>query len=361
MKFLTILENAVVKLDSYGFLPEEIEVIKIYLEKMANDSGLCKRAEEIYSLVFESCENVVPSELSENDGLEQGMLFAMVYLVRYECFGEVLEKNKIPSQYAKPAIWHYKNLFKRNYNCYGSYGFCGMYRDGMVQYIKPKTFRLGRLCFEMNRFNGPYEVYKNRLNGSYLPISLEGISYLPCGKQPPKNYVGEVFMPTIIKDKNILKGYSFHSDGTLDFNEIEINLNEYKKVLSIGDNVLSVHIPGEGKLTPESVEESFLMAREFFKKYYPDINFKAFVCSSWLLDTGLSKLMRPGSNVLRFQDKFRIVLSSVNTFALYWNIFEIEEFIPITSLIPKNRFQLEVLNLLNSGEHLYSGNGFILM
>ena len=46
--------------------------------------------------------------------------------------------------------------------------------------------------------------------------------------------------------------------------------------------VLSTHIPRTGPLTPESVDQAFAAASDFFT-YFPEYPTRAFVCQSWLL------------------------------------------------------------------------------
>lgn len=361
MKVKDTLKNIYKDLEKFDFSKEQYSVLFDYGKMLSENDELIEIARNYYKMIFEDKEaSVDAAKLSENDGLEQGMLFAMVYLARCELFGEALEKDGIPKEFANHGIWHYKNLFERNKSCFGSYGFCGMYRNGMIQYVKPKTFTLGRLSFEMNVFHGPYEVYKHKESGKLIPVAAASLHYLENGKQAPKDET-EYFETELFDEGDTIEGYTFNKDGTLNFNRIILNKNEYENVLKNGDNVISVHIPGNDKMTPESVDESFNRAKEFFGKYYADKNFKAFVCSSWLLDTGLKEFLKPESNILKFQNKFTIALSFVNTFALYWNIFGIENFIPYNELEPKNGFQQKILDFIKNGGYLYSGNGFIMI
>ncbi len=53
--------------------------------------------------------------------------------------------------------------------------------------------------------------------------------------------------------------------------------------------VLSTHIPRTGPLTPESVDQAFAAARDFFAAHFPECPIRAFVCSSWLLGPGLER------------------------------------------------------------------------
>ncbi len=73
-----------------------------------------------------------------------------------------------------------------------------------------------------------------------------------------------------------------------------------------GDNVIEVHIPAVGALKPEECEESLRRAREFFKKHFPQYDYKCFTCHSWLLDPTLKEVLSPNSNILRFADMFKI-------------------------------------------------------
>ena len=71
-----------------------------------------------------------------------------------------------------------------------------------------------------------------------------------------------------------------------------------------GDNVLEVHIPAGDRLLPEECKLSFAKARIFFKKHFPEFEFKYITCHSWLLDDELKKYLPEGSNILAFGNMF---------------------------------------------------------
>lgn len=74
-----------------------------------------------------------------------------------------------------------------------------------------------------------------------------------------------------------------------------------------GDKLLNVHIPRGAKLDFEECEKSFVMAQEFFAKYYPDFPNNKFMCHSWLLYSGNKNFMDEDSNILQFQKLFELV------------------------------------------------------
>lgn len=70
---------------------------------------------------------------------------------------------------------------------------------------------------------------------------------------------------------------------------------------------LSVHIPDfSGPMTDEACSASIAQAREFFPRHFPDEHYKYAVCHSWLLDPRLKEYLRPGSNIVRFQERFTL-------------------------------------------------------
>ena len=83
-----------------------------------------------------------------------------------------------------------------------------------------------------------------------------------------------------------------------------------KTRLPAGTPVLNVHIQTGAELKPERVAESIQMARDFFKEVLPGTRFRAMVCYSWLLHSGLQNLLPPGSRILRFAKNFEVISES---------------------------------------------------
>lgn len=78
-------------------------------------------------------------------------------------------------------------------------------------------------------------------------------------------------------------------------------------------HVLSIHIPDFcGPMTPEACDASIAEARRFFATCFPEETVVAGVCNSWLLDPQLKDYLRPESNIVQFQDRFRLVSGGYN-------------------------------------------------
>ena len=71
-----------------------------------------------------------------------------------------------------------------------------------------------------------------------------------------------------------------------------------------GDNVIGVHIQGEGKLDISECKKSIEAAKKFFKEFFPDFKYTIFTCHSWLIDEDLKEFLPESSNILKFGDMF---------------------------------------------------------
>ncbi|WP_062435627.1 acyltransferase domain-containing protein [Herbidospora daliensis] len=73
-----------------------------------------------------------------------------------------------------------------------------------------------------------------------------------------------------------------------------------------GGATLDLHIPETGPLTPEAIDASLDLARDFFPRHFPGETYTAFACGSWLLDPQLAEYLPADSNMVRFQRRFEL-------------------------------------------------------
>ena len=99
-------------------------------------------------------------------------------------------------------------------------------------------------------------------------------------------------------------GYPYDERGFVKKEKITLKKSEWKKILEPGDDVLGVHIPPGGGLSAELVDESFEATKQFLADYFPDFDYKGFVCESWLMDRQLVEMTGEGSNIAKFCKRF---------------------------------------------------------
>ena len=132
-----------------------------------------------------------------------------------------------------------------------------------------------------------------------------------------------------------------------------------EKDIKKGDNVIEVHIPETGPLLKSECEKSVEMAKAFFKKYFPEFEYKCFTCHSWLLDDSLKDLLNANSNILDFQSMFELVekeeSDAILKYVFNWNTTrrKLKKEYAVSSLAQK------VKNEALKGRKFYEAIGFI--
>ncbi len=112
--------------------------------------------------------------------------------------------------------------------------------------------------------------------------------------------------------------------GRLQYEHRPFRAEKYTKAgitINKDDDVLNVHIPSCGPLTPEKRMDSYRRAWKFYHKEFKD-DIVPIGCSSWLLFTGHDDFLPPTSNILGFLHDFDILTSSESeNFSNAWRVF----------------------------------------
>ena len=127
-----------------------------------------------------------------------------------------------------------------------------------------------------------------------------------------------------------------------------------------GTLCLNVHIPDFlGPLSPRACDRSLALAAEFFARHYPDEKYRAGVCHSWLLDAQLKEHLPAESNIVRFQERFRIarVDEEPSDKEPVQFVFGDPE-LSIEALSRRTTVERAVGDHLRAGGHWYIGHGW---
>lgn len=73
-----------------------------------------------------------------------------------------------------------------------------------------------------------------------------------------------------------------------------------------GDVCVNLHVPETGPLAPGAVLESLRAGRSLLRRRFPEERLRVRFCVSWLLDPQLGEYLPASSNILAFQQLFRI-------------------------------------------------------
>ncbi|MEU9914446.1 acyltransferase domain-containing protein [Streptomyces sp. NPDC051001] len=127
-----------------------------------------------------------------------------------------------------------------------------------------------------------------------------------------------------------------------------------------GTPCLDIHIPEFlGPLTPAACDRSVALAREFFALHHPEESYRAAMCHSWLLDPQLKRYLSADSNIVRFQERFRIARRGgepADTEPVQFVFGDPE--LAVAGLPRRTSLERAVGDHLRAGGHWYMGHGW---
>ncbi len=125
------------------------------------------------------------------------------------------------------------------------------------------------------------------------------------------------------------------------------------------DTAIAIHVPRGNSLDINDCLQSIQTAKEFYEKYFPEVNYKCFTCDSWLLDKSLINFIKQDSNIIKFQQLFTEVSTrenySILRFCVAWDATNEN----ITDYSPANPFTEKIISHIQNGGKFYKTFGYI--
>lgn len=137
---------------------------------------------------------------------------------------------------------------------------------------------------------------------------------------------------------------------------------EWELALAPGDDCLGVHIPRNTDFTPEQVERAYREAIEIAKRCYPEFSFKAFTCTSWLLDPALNEILGEKSKISHFSARYSRFPAKSGGNDIFSYVYRMQYGdMPLEELPEDTRLQRALKQKYLRGEHILGFSGVILM
>ncbi|MCW8129088.1 MAG: DUF5596 domain-containing protein [Planctomycetota bacterium] len=177
------------------------------------------------------------------------------------------------------------------------------HRGWLSNHFGGKLFKLGRLQFETHPFSGRFYVFRNKRDRRVAMFASPGLRFRSDGYFDGANgrHDPNAWESTFTCDTKTIRGNPVDPvRGVLKKELLELPAAEWTCVLAQFDPTLGVHIAATGPMTFEECGASFRRAAEFFPKHFPERPFKAFVCSSWLLDAQFEDYLKPDANIVQW-------------------------------------------------------------
>jgi hypothetical protein len=167
---------------------------------------------------------------------------------------------------------------------------------------------MDRFLFIPYRFGDPFTMYRNRNTNKVVALRHAGEEFRRDGQRNGINdvYDQEGSFYTIWQEEdNVISANPINPMGFVERETITILKKEWEVALSPGDTLLAVHVPSGPGYNPERLRNSILLALDFYKTYFPEIDINGFWSESWLYDSRLSLILdNDTSNIIKVQRQF---------------------------------------------------------
>lgn len=299
--------------DRYGILMQYRDVYKRAAEEVGKNESLSRflallvRALKDREFVSEDLKQFkAPSSPSGEHAIEYDMLtgLAICSLVPYSF--ELLKARGLPSDVIRAILsLPEKGIPEYRKRNGGADGYHLL--EWFQRAIEGRLVRIGRLEIEtFAAFKVHAAVFRNR-NGETVSLAddlmlhRDGFALGAAGYRDET----EAYHAEIIETDDVFFGHPFLENGFVSRDTVTLRKDEWEKVLVYDDPVVSLHIPADGSLSEQVVDETLAETKEFLARYYPDFNYKAFYCGSWLLDPQLEQMLGESSNIVKFGKRFQ--------------------------------------------------------
>lgn len=281
---------------------------------------------------------------------------ALLALSGHSQMRDAHQRRKIPRSVTQATALDLQRWVKDTLS--GGGGIATIPLPWVIKPIRQNLLEIGRLQYLSAPFGYPYQVFVQRsAPNRVVALADPGMQCSKAGWPCEKD---AYFETALRHEEDVIYGNPLDPvSGRILYSEMALRLNEWDLVLKNGDLVLDVHIPSGVPLTKENCRASFSEAEQVFLQCFSELNWRAFVCTSWLLDRELANCLPGTSGILAFghffyplatrRPNFRQLTERVLNNTSDWRTFQ-----------PRTSLQKSVIAHLADGGTFRTTSGFRL-
>ena len=261
-------------------------------------------------------------------------------------------RRGVPSDVTAATLEMFQNQVGDYVKLHGRIGL-STYVRWMLKFVRCEIVRVGRFNLETCKYSSPFDIYEREgelvalANGALLHESGRMLGSVGASD-------GEGVVRRVTVGEGFVEGYPSLGDRVA-AEPIRLLTSEWRRVLTAGDRVISVHIPAGGPLSPEICDADLRRGAEIIERCFSD--YQSFYCNSWLLDTELKAITGKEGNVTRFGDRFTRFPVKSDGSAVYSYVFECSPDTPAQQLPENSSFASAIKRHILSGGTVYGAAG----
>lgn len=226
------------------------------------------------------------------------------------------------------------------------------------QHVHRGLLEIGRLQYLRGPWGTPFRVLGRKNDRRRIQVFPEGGQW--CSEAGWLEKGADAFETVFTETETAVIGNPVDSKtGRIQRLTISLAAAEFGVRLSRETPVLHVHIPSGAALDRQTCTASLQRAADLFKGCFPEMNWKAFCCTSWLLDRELAKCLPENSNIVAFGRLFfPLATPKATSTQLFERVFDGDT--DWKSFQPRSRLQAAILRHLGTGGTFRNTSGFLL-
>ena len=248
---------------------------------------------------------------------------------------------------------------------YATRGRIGMNRRVLYWFrysVVGDIFRIGRFEYMIRPFRGGVVVYRHGDTNEVLALADDGVRFDREGYVASAGLANDegCWTASLTEDAAVVAGFPVSPFGMGIRRQVTLPRAVWERALGREHEVLQMHIPGGGGMTPERCAASMRGAVEFFRRHFPQKPFAGIVSRSWIFNTQLQQILPAAANLVRYQrELYLFPTPSGGRDGLYF-IFCRDDFDEPSTLPRDTSLQGAVADFLATGRAWRGGGMFML-
>ncbi len=355
--FIVEKERLIAFNDKYNFFRRWFDDVLKAADLVREDRDLMLHAYILVALI-KAKEDIFLLEMPDRKRMDTDFspLFGLLYFLE-EMIGD-LERRGVPHDVISDTMHGFDSEITDYYDRNGRSGMRN-FTWWFMLWVRGEILRVGRLQFQLKKLPDKIRVYKKGddvkilIDGEYM--HEKGMRFGSAGQDDEAGR----FYADIVEEEGKVTGYKINEFGECE--KEKITLVGYEEVVKCGDNIINVHIPSHDPFTPEICEESYKRAIEILKTCYPEYEYKAMTCISWLMEKRLRQIMGRDTNITRFADKYIVYPRDSFGTGVYSCLYQLPAAVDPKELPENSSMQRAVKEYLCAGNYFYEKGGLFLV
>ena len=336
-------------LESLGFETSVIRFLDAAASKVAGDAAL-KRT------FLELADAWVAGSIPDAPAGTESEISALIAVAGYPKMLAAHRARQIPDSISVATAQDLQRWITRPESAGGKWEF--RHLRWLGSHVHQMLLEIGRLQFIALPFGSPYRVFQAKSSIQKTMVFSE--AGLECSRDGWLEKSADGFITSYVLTPDELRGHPVDpASGQISRETASLPVRDYDMCLSRESIALHVHIPSGQPLTLSDCADSFRRAENIYRCHFPELDWRAFCCTSWLLDRELWQCLPPNSNIQSFGNLFfPLATPGNNSDQLMERVLEGTP--DWRTLTPKTSLQKSVLKHLHEGHRFRTSSGFIL-